>query len=318
MTKEEIERILTYETLKEMYIDQLKTIEEIEHITGVGHTTIGKYLKQYDIPIFSKFERNAKKCSGIKTTDIQQDVINGALLGDGTIAINKNNFFNGYFSYCSTSRQHVEYVYDYLNNLCVSGIRSVEQNVKNPLYSFNTFYHTLFADIWKQWYEWKNTRYYKTNIPNDLKLTPVSCLIWYLGDGGLRTRIKNHNYPQQTLSLATNNFHLECIEDILIPQLIDFDARTEKTANEGQYLITIPRRKIKDFLNYIGDCPFEDYQYKWNYVDYIRTHANDDQIIDLYNQGLTYSKMKEITGCGITTLVTHVRTLKNKGILTGR
>lgn len=318
MTKDKIEEILTYDNLYDLYRNQLKTIDEIEEITKVGHTTISKYLDILNIERMTVTERNLMRNKNILLTDIQNQVINGALLGDGTIAINKNNYLNGYFSYSSTSFQHVNYIYEYLKEYCINGISIVKIDGKNDVYHFNTKKLGLFSDIWSKWYAKQDNKYYKYYIPNDLKLTPLICLVWYIGDGGLRTRTINRNYSSQTLSLATNNFKKECIEDILIPQLSSFDAYIESTVKKDQYLTTIPRRKIKDFLDYIGECPFDEYKYKWNVVPYQRTRANDSIIIDLYNKGYTYTEIQDITGCGRTTLVTHVKKLKEQNILIGR
>lgn len=318
MTKDEIESILTYDNLYDLYRNQLKTIYEIEEITKVGHTTISKYLDILNIERMTVTERNLMKNKSVLLTDIQNQVINGSLLGDGTISINKNNYLNGYFSYSSTSFQHTNYIYEYLKEYCIKDISVAKVDGKNDVFRFNTKSLGLFSDIWNKWYKIQNNKHYKYYIPNDLKLTPLICLVWYIGDGGLRTRTTNRNYPSQTLSLATNNFKKECIEDILIPQLSNFDAYIEPTTNKEQYLTTIPRRKIKDFLDYIGECPFDDYKYKWDVVPYKRTKANDSIIIDLYNKGYTYAEMQRITGCGITTLITHIRNLKEKDILTGR
>ena len=318
MTKDEIKNILTYDNLYDLYHNQLKTIDEIASLTKIGHTTISKYLDILNVNKMTVTERNLLKNKNILLTDIQNQVVNGSLLGDGCIVINKNNYLNGYFSYSSTSFQHVDYVYKYLQEHCISCIRTTKTKEKNDVYIFNTKKLELFSNMWKKWYTEKDNKCYKYYIPNDLQLTPLMCLIWYIGDGGLRTRIKNKNYPNQTLSLATNNFKKECIEDILIPQLSDFGAYIESTANKDQYLIIIPRRKIKEFLDYIGEYPFDDYKYKWDVIPYQRTSADNSIIIDLYNKGYTYTEMQNITGCGRTTLVTHIRELKDKNILIGR
>ena len=71
-----------------------------------------------------------------------------------------------------------------------------------------------------------------------------------------------------------------------------FEAKEMKTDNE-QYFIYIPRRKIKQFLNYIGPCPVPDYSYKWDYKEYKNKQPSDhteleEEFIELYKQGNTY------------------------------
>ena len=57
-------------------------------------------------------------------------------------------------------------------------------------------------------------------------------------------------------------------EKILLPQLKQFEAKLMKADlsidSRQQYFIYIPHRKEKDFLTFIGICPFDDYSYKWD------------------------------------------------------
>ena len=85
-------------------------------------------------------------------------------------------------------------------------------------------------------------------------------MLWYIGDGALCNG-KNHQHIQ----LSTDCFTFEEV-NFLSEQLIGFEAHLVK--NEGKYRIYIPRHKIKQFLDYIGPCPFEDYLYKWDFKDY--------------------------------------------------
>ena len=96
-------------------------------------------------------------------------------------------------------------------------------------------------------------------------LTPLLCQIWYLGDGCLRN-LRNNT---QDIVLCTNCFDKGELERIILPQLDMFDARLYKTANLSNgreaYTIRIGKKdNVINFLKYIGDCPFEDYQHKWD------------------------------------------------------
>ena len=69
--------------------------------------------------------------------------------------------------------------------------------------------------------------------------------------------------------LYTNGFLKDEIEHILLPQLSAFEPRLQKMDNKKidgtGFAIRIGKKEnIVKFLNYIGQCPFEDYSYKWN------------------------------------------------------
>ena len=115
----------------------------------------------------------------------------------------------------------------------------------------------VFTEIYHNWYVNKIKI-----IPADLVLTPTICLLWYLGDGCLT------NSSGYSLFFATNCFSKTNLETQILSQMKKFEASLVSAGEfkEGgnQYRIYIPRRHIKHFLDYIGDCPVHFYAYKWN------------------------------------------------------
>jgi hypothetical protein len=82
--------------------------------------------------------------------------------------------------------------------------------------------------------------------------------MWFIGDGQL---------DKQTgfIKLHTNSFS-KIEVDFLCSLLKDFESKPLKKDND--FLVTIPHRKVSQFLNYIGKCPFTDYQHKWQEIEY--------------------------------------------------
>ena len=196
-------------------------------------------------------------------TDNQLEMINGALLGDGSLIMHKNGT-NASFSYLSKSIEHVHFVCDSLidfvipsHNFYISKYFDKRTNKEYERCDFRTKANLIFTKLYYKWYDNKIKI-----IPQDLTLTPLICLIWYLGDGSLLKHERS-----QYIHLCTDNFRKEDIENILLPQLKQFEPHLiEHGIN--QYRIYIPRRKIKDFLDYIGECPVKDYIHKWAYEEY--------------------------------------------------
>mgnify|MGYP003292196942 CR=1 FL=1 len=269
--------------LRNMLADVQFSLSEIAKEFGVSVDTIVRIKKEYKL----EYKRKEMRCERIDLTDIQKEVLNGCLLGDGCLNIHKNGK-NAIFSYTSKSKEMVEYVAGYFSNIPNNGISYSEYYDKrtNNLYSrytFKTHVNSVFTEIYHKWYVNKIKI-----IPPDLILTPRVCLFWYLGDGCL------NNKTGYSLFFATNCFSKTNLEKQIIPQMKKFEVSLIKGGKskkgETQYRIYIPRRHIKSFLDYIGDCPVNFYSYKWNIRDCVckepRNYKKyEDEFIIAYKNG---------------------------------
>ena len=226
-------------------------------------------------------------------TDEQIQVLNGALLGDGCLYLHKNGR-NAQFIYTSKSKQHVEFVSNYFKQYWSGeGIKfytyfDKRTNKEYSRYVIRTYTNSTFTEIYHKWYDNNGIKH----VPRDLILTPLTCLIWYIGDGGIV-----HNNHSENIKLATQCFSYQD-QDFLIKQLQEFEARIMKADvsivnNQQQYYIYIPHKEEKKFLNFIGPCPFSDYSYKWETKGYKtsipQSHRNNEQLFcDMYLKGISY------------------------------
>ena len=243
-------------------------------------------------------------------SDEQLQVLCGALLGDGSLIMHKH-CTNAIFQYSSKSRQHVEFVAlnfsDFLTDKGVYDCSSFDKRTEKVYYRSvaKTHVHPLFTEMHKMWYKDG-----KKHIPEDLILTPLICLIWYIGDGAIC-----NNKRTQNIKLATQCFQKEELENILLPQLKNFEATLMKAdvskSGEQQYSIYIPKRKIKEFLDYIGPCPFPDYEYKWAYKEYknFTLSKHPGFIRDLtnyFNMGMSSNTIAKLLNVDRTTVVKYL------------
>lgn len=251
--------------LYDLYVNQKYTQKQCAEKLGVNEWNVRLALEKYNIPKRSRREIRSSKLV-IQMTTIMYETLRGALLGDGSLLIPQNGV-NAIFRYSSKSRQHVEYITkDFIRYSTGNGL------IENDRYDKRTdkYYHQIvfssrssetFTDEYYKWYINK-----EKHIPCDLILTPHTCLCWYIGDGCLRTK---NNGSTQELLLCTNCFLKNEIETILLPQLSQFDAKlyytnTSKNGKRDYAIGICKKHNIKKFLDYIGQCPFEDYKYKWD------------------------------------------------------
>ena len=298
--------ILDKEKLYDLYWVKMLSQANVAKELGCSPETVRRNLYDYNIqihkPNYHAYEQK------IFLNEKQKDYLYGALLGDGCLAKSKRNL-NSQFTYTSKSFQHVEFVSKPFEKILYKeGIKYTtyfdkRTNKTYERYVFRTVTDIGFENERKIWYP-DGTKH----IPNGLKLNPLICLIWYIGDGGIYT-----NKNSQCIKLSTYCFDKEEQSDILIPQLKQFNASLMKAAlsSKGiqQYLIYIPRLKIMDFLDYIGECPFDDYLYKWNYKEYKDKNKivkpqtqNEKYFIRLYLLGLKCRQIAEVFDTGFNTV----------------
>lgn len=201
-----------------------------------------------------------KKLVMNNSTNIQY-IIEGCLLGDGHLELSKNGK-NASFQYGSSSEEHVKYVQNFFIEYCSENNKVIKRreiydkrtDKTYVNYSFRTSVHSLFTE--------QHRRFYINRIkvvPNDIKLNDELLRLWYIGDGELE---KKYEY----VKLHTNSFTYN--EVLFLCNLLSiFEAKPLKK-NSTQYLVSIPRKKVKSFLEYIGECPINDYKHKWEFVPY--------------------------------------------------
>lgn len=190
-------------------------------------------------------------------TEIQKEIITGALLGDGSLQLYKKSV-NAHFAYSSKNKDHVEFIAKHFLHLCNDNpikLRSSFDKRTNKTYHAYYFRTKANPDLTDLYYTWYKNKI--KNIPPFITLTKLSMLIWYLGDGHLH---KRDNY----IKLCTNCFDINDITTILLPQLHYFNPRIIMT-EKRQPIIIIPRKYVKQFLQFIGNCPVSSYTYKWEF-----------------------------------------------------
>lgn len=97
--------ILNKDELERKYIDECLSYKEVAEYFGCSVDTVTRNLHEYNI----KTHKQKYKNSPILLTKYMEEVLIGALLGDGCLSVHKHGY-NPIFAYTSKSKQHVEYV----------------------------------------------------------------------------------------------------------------------------------------------------------------------------------------------------------------
>lgn len=244
------------EWLKKKYIEEEILTVQIAKLCGVYNTTIGKWLKRFNISRYSRAK--AAHLSGtnhhcnLKPQAIEW--LNGELLGDGSIQYVSP--YSAYFVYSSKYFEYIEYIKSTLKLFGLEGGKIIKRYHKERNY-YSYFYRTYcYAELLPLRNKWYPEG--KKIIPKDLKLTPITLKQEYIGDGSL-IHIKD---GRPYVSLCTNGFSVSDVE-WLLKQIINLGIKA--TRQPAVNIIAISTHSTKDFLNYIGNSPVKCYNYKFEY-----------------------------------------------------
>ena len=241
--------------LENKYIKEKLSFLQIAKLYNVSLSTISNWLKRYHIT--PRLSGEGVHCRKVNFCNLSIEAISwlyGELLGDGCL---QSRYFNSArISYSSKYKEYIEYISDTLK---LFGVKQSGRIRKKHLtdrgmdcynYQYNSLAYSELSVIYKKWYpEGKKV------VPKDIELTPLTLRQWYIGDGCLIHPRGSKPY----ISLATNGFPISNV-GWLVEQLSKLDFKAIKTTQNSIRMLVCSTEK---FLNYIGKCPVECYQYKW-------------------------------------------------------
>jgi len=240
--------------LENAYNERKLNTYQIAKECNVGQTAIWRWLHRLHIPVRSCSEAfHLYKANHCNLSKKAIEWINGELLGDG--CLHKGSPYSASFKYASKYLEYTQYVSDTLKSFGIEQIGNINiQNRKKAHYAFyQSRYYVEFLLLRRKWYPEG-----KKIVPKDIKLTPLTCRQWFIGDGSL----VHQNNQRPYIRFATFGFTVSDI-NLLVEQLIKLGFKTNKELSYNRIHMSV--YSVKDFLNYMGKCPVKCYQYKWRY-----------------------------------------------------
>lgn len=166
------------------------------------------------------------------------EIMNGLLLGNGCIINEKNKYFR--LKVTAKDKKLLEWIEkilkEKLDSTDLEYSTYFTHDKRNDTYSLYVGRLKILVELEKNWYiKLPNGKRFKV-LPRNIELTPLTMLLWYIGDGSL-IRHKNPNRVPWIV-LATNNFSKEDV-DFLIDKLkqldMNFYAVRMKSGFHGNY-----------------------------------------------------------------------------------
>jgi hypothetical protein len=241
--------------------------------SGLSSTYIANLYKTCDTHVLYTIKRlgvvirkhnihSTKRCSNLSAYDIS--VLNGELLGDGCLTIQKNGN-TPHFQHTSIHKEYSEYLCRNLSFLQDSTVQVIpaksyirkDDRIRNHKESYHICSKSdlclrYFRDIW-----------YpdgKKIVPKNLFISRSTLLHWWLGDGSIHKRFTKAGCSHITAKFSTQGFSDEEIDFLSYNLLKRFGIKTSRQNCKSLY---IWKESHTTFFNAIGKPPFESLAYRW-------------------------------------------------------
>ena len=260
--------LLTSEFFQKYYVDEKMSYPQIrEMLLGHGFNihvgTLHAYAKKLGFGrSVSEAMRNDEDAgyhldwtkSFLTETVIES--IDGFLLGDGGMEGSPN----GQAGRATCGVEYQDFCYYMMSFFSDYGSSTSKYQDKSMTQGFRWQGRTLHhPDLWKQYVRW----YPETNgkrekqPPDDVRITPKSVMIWYLGDG---TLIADDDTNTVIIRLSTDSFLPERVE-MLVQKLNEKGIACHRSNNNR---VLIEAKGIPGLFAFIGKTsPVKSYDYKF-------------------------------------------------------
>lgn len=249
-----------HDWLYEHYVVLQESTYVIARMVGCNGVTILRWLRKFNIPTRSAGEATfLAQRNFLDLSNELSDLLEGELLGDGCAKMSSSR--SAIYSHSSKYREYLEWLSGEFADLGLEQVGKINRydgiskGKPYTIYCYVSRSYPELVPIRQKWYP--NG---KKIVPKDLKLNPLICRQWYIGDGHLHNRARGRS----DINFSTDDFDKASI-DYLLTELGDRGFKvTHQPANNK---IGMSVESVRDFLEWIGPCPIDCYSHKWDYRD---------------------------------------------------
>lgn len=238
--------------LEHIYTSERATAMELCRRFGVSRAAVRLKLTRNGFKMRSKEEVEELSANHCTLSQPLVDFINGLLLGDGCIILNRHGK-SGVYSHADKHKEYIEWLIIQFKELGIECGR-IYQNRWTGCWAVHTKYYREFVQFRQQWYP--NG---KKIIPNSLELKPIVLRNWYVGDGH---RTEGDIVGAGHKVMLCTYFSKEACARVM-QKLAETGIETSHYKRNGIYIKSRSRLKFFNYMfsedNNIPEC----YQYKF-------------------------------------------------------
>lgn len=299
--KPHYESLLTRDFFQTHYIENKMSYPSIQEMLkkqgfNISVGCLYKYAKKYDFGRTISEARQQHQNSSLDWSKTLIDeplieAIDGFLLGDGGIRQNTHET-------AGKLRCGVEYLEFCAYQMSMFSVyQGIWTKVNDP--SMNQGFRwdgrtTFHPDLYQQYLRWypfvesKGKR--DKQPPDDVRLTPTSVMLWYLGDGSL---IIDEKANTVMLRISTDSFLPERVE-FLADKLCDKGIACHRN-NDNR--IMVDAKGIPAFFNFIGsESPIKCYDYKFKLPEWRLSSKRMSEVAQ--ELGVDYQRLAHLVKVG--------------------
>jgi hypothetical protein len=255
--------------------------------------TIYKYAKKFGIGRdASEAKRNREEnpldYSVSYMTESTLEAVDGFLLGDGGINFDERSPSKIARFQCSLEHEEfcvwlMGFFHRYQPQFSP---RNSPKSPNGVVQEGRTKMHPDVYNQMRRWYPDSGTK----QPPDDVRITPLSVMMWYLGDGSL---VVNEQKNTVMLRLSTDGFSEERVE-FLAGKLRDQGIACHRN---GDNRIQVEARGIAAFFDFIGrESPVKCYAYKFDLPDWRFKAKRMREVAD--ELGVDYNRLSHLVKTG--------------------
>lgn len=201
----------------------------------------------------------------VQFSDEFEEHFKGFMLGDGYLSNRNKSKHSCQFLISNVNPDYIRYVSKLLENEGIDHtvqIGSKKGNFPGSKKSsiVSTKFYKTFADQEEKWYKTRSDGTHFKIVPPDLKLTPLSLLQWYIGDGYL----VNLKGKPERVQICTDRYSDD--EILMLKEMFERDLGLNIQVDWNRRRLRIPKRMLADFFDLLPECPTDIQDalgYKW-------------------------------------------------------
>lgn len=246
------DRIDDPEWLEEAHIEDRMTRQDIAEECDCSTSTVTRRFNKFNIDSISG--QRAPEDPDIDDNFLS--VIDGEMLGDGTIQMMENSS-GAFFKYGVKYESHRDWVISKFRDagFKVTSSGEYEYDHGESSFWFQTRSYESLAEQRERWYDGPGAK----EVPKDVTVDATSLLHWFVGDGGINQRDRN-GY------LHTMGFSEDGV-DLLADRLSNLGIDvTKREHSRGGYQLFISKASMRDLYDVVGPVPDQIsgcYDHKW-------------------------------------------------------
>jgi len=253
--------------LKELYVDRQLSTNQIPEIFKIETGIPINSGKCYQIiKKMGLLRGKSESISLAKSTldystsfldDKMKGIIDGIVMGDGTMNVNENTKV-ARVSISGSKKEFIEYCKLLLAPYEAGELYFTPSSGDKDGCGTWTTCSKFHPDLYKIYHRWYNNKV--KDVPEDVSFEPICLLLWYLGDGSLSSSTLNNS---QSLYFSTNSFSRDCIERHLVSKFNSIGIEISRITSDNR--LFLKTKSIVSFLQYIGgESPVKCYSYKFH------------------------------------------------------